>query len=141
MVIPTKTGCLALACESGSDLLYMEFYIGFKYETSSDLDIVAVYGYAPTAKAFSFEPEQREVLYTEVEEVDWSKVPMDTKVQVRDEYEDEWSNRYFYGVGKNKDCMMYNTFADGATSFSCCRHPETKEPVTTPWDMIRLYEE
>lgn len=28
-------------------------------------------------------------------EIDWSKVPILTKVQVRDTYESEWKNRYF----------------------------------------------
>lgn len=35
-------------------------------------------------------------------EIDWTKVPRGTKVQVRDEKEDEWLNRYFLKIVKEE---------------------------------------
>lgn len=41
--------------------------------------------------------------FTEIErEIDWTKVPRGTKVQVRDEKEDEWLNRYFLKIVKEE---------------------------------------
>ena len=46
--------------------------------------------------------------------VDWSKVPVDTKVYVRDCDSDPWKPRYF---AKFKDGKIF-TWTNGATSFS-----------------------
>ena len=47
-------------------------------------------------------------------EVDWSKVPVDTPVLVRDENWDDWKKRYFAKYYRGK---VY-TFDNGATSWS-----------------------
>lgn len=49
-------------------------------------------------------------LFYEVnKEIDWSKIPKGTKVQVRDKEEDKWENRYFISFNlKNKE-LPYKT--------------------------------
>ena len=52
--------------------------------------------------------------------VDWSKVPVDTLVRVRDDEDDEWVLRYFDSFEDESFRYMsghnYRVFADGATS-------------------------
>lgn len=50
-------------------------------------------------------------------EVDWSKVPVDTLVRVRDDENDKWYLRYFKGT---EDSALYRfvTFESGATSIT-----------------------
>lgn len=50
-------------------------------------------------------------------EVDWSKVPVDTLVRVRDDEDDEWYLRYFKGT---EDSALYRfvTWESGATSIT-----------------------
>lgn len=52
--------------------------------------------------------------------VDWSKVPVDTLVRVRDNEGDEWVLRYFDSFEDENFRSMsghnYRVFADGATS-------------------------
>lgn len=47
-------------------------------------------------------------------EVDWSKVPVDTPILVRDSEDEEWDKRYFAGFNGKKVCA----WSDGATSWS-----------------------
>ena len=63
------------------------------------------------------------------EVVDWSKVPVDTKILVKDTIERKWHKRYF---AKYEDGVVY-TWHNGCTSFT------TEE--TTQWDCAKLYEE
>lgn len=53
-------------------------------------------------------------------EVDWSNVPVDTLVRVRDNEDDEWLLRYFDSFEDESFSSMsghnYRVFADGATS-------------------------
>lgn len=53
-------------------------------------------------------------LIWEREEVDWSKIPRDTKVLVRNSKDEEWRKRYF---SEYKDGKFY-TFDMGGTSWS-----------------------
>ena len=55
--------------------------------------------------------------------VDWSKVPVDTKVYVRDSDSDPWKPRYF---AKFENGKIY-TWNDGRSSFT------SLEPRTTSW--------
>lgn len=48
-------------------------------------------------------------------EVDWSKVPVDTLVRVKDDEEDTWALRYFCEWDGDTD-MKYRTFPHGTTS-------------------------
>ena len=49
-------------------------------------------------------------------EVDWSKVPVDTLVRVRDREEQEWTLRYFKGINDNHLRRRYEAWESGATS-------------------------
>lgn len=63
--------------------------------------------------------------------VDWSKVPVDTPILVRDHENEEWRNRYF---AKYKDGRVFS-FSNGATSWSA----ENNEDCVW-WDHAKLAE-
>lgn len=50
------------------------------------------------------------------QEVDWSQVPKDTKVYVRDSENEQWKPRYFAKYDEYTDSVM--TYENGATSWS-----------------------
>lgn len=49
-------------------------------------------------------------------EVDWSKVPVDTLVRVRDGEDEEWLLRYFKGINDIHLRRRYEAWESGATS-------------------------
>ena len=49
-------------------------------------------------------------------EVDWSKVPVDTLVRVRDFDDQEWILRYFKGINDRNAMRRYSAWESGATS-------------------------
>ena len=49
-------------------------------------------------------------------EVDWSNVPVDTLVRVRDREDEEWILRYFKGINENHLRHRYEAWESGATS-------------------------
>lgn len=53
--------------------------------------------------------------YTEPE-VDWSKVPVDTLVRVREREDQEWILRYFKGINEDSLRHRYEAWESGATS-------------------------
>ena len=65
-------------------------------------------------------------------EVDWSKVPVDTLVRVRDYEDDEWVPRYFVGIDENHK-GRYVVWAGGATS-------KTSNDKYTHWKCCELVE-
>ena len=74
-----------------------------------------------------------EILQMEFEEivnVDWSKVPLDTKILVSDD-DKNWCRRYF---AKYEGGRVY-AFMDGATSFT------GSSETLLGWDYAKLYEE
>lgn len=64
--------------------------------------------------------------------VDWSKVPVDTLVRVRDDEDDEWVPRYFVGIDENHK-GRYVVWAGGATS-------KTSRGSTMHWMHCELVE-
>lgn len=70
-------------------------------------------------------------------EVDWTKVPIDTKVLVKDFDNDEWTPRYFAGVNKNGHPLAW---ADGKTSFTVNPINDTNVHCFT-WGYMKLYKE
>lgn len=66
-------------------------------------------------------------------EVDWSKVPVDTLVQVRDDENDKWALRYFRWFVRGHR-TPFVTWADGATS-------KTAEACTEYWKYCELEED
>lgn len=71
-------------------------------------------------------------------EVDWSKVPVDTLVRVRDYQDEEWVLRYFKCFSRTpSECQSgrdYEVWAYGATS-------ATAEGDTEQWKYCELVEE
>ena len=76
-----------------------------------------------------------DIVNGEFEEVmDWSKVPVDTKVLVSDDGK-EWSRRHF---AKYEDGKVY-CFNDGYTSFTIADYAYLSN--ATPWEYCKLYQE
>lgn len=63
------------------------------------------------------------------EKVDWTKVPVDTKILVRDYNKEPWKRRYF---ARFEDGKVY-AWNNGATSYS--------EKRMTVWAQAKLFEE
>ena len=63
--------------------------------------------------------------------VDWSKVPVDTKILVRDYENKSWEKRYF---AKYKDNTVY-AWGNGTTSWT------NDDDYTTEWNYAKLAEE
>lgn len=63
------------------------------------------------------------------EEIDWSKVPIDTKVLVSEDNKN-WYRRYFAGILCKTNCPQ--VFANGADSWS--------NSLTESWKYIKLYD-
>lgn len=69
-------------------------------------------------------------------EVDWSKVPVDTLVRVRDYENVEWHLRYFKGIDKSNPEEKYEAWVNGTTSktsndkymhWKCCELVEDED--------------
>lgn len=73
--------------------------------------------------------ELKEIVEEEANKVDWSKVPVDTKILVRDEDWHEWKRRYF---AKFEDGVVY-AWAAGTASFS------NNGYSVTDWRQAKLY--
>ena len=52
--------------------------------------------------------------------VDWSKVPVDTLVRVRDRENQEWTLMYFKEISDTNPPYKFETWCDGATSKTAC---------------------
>lgn len=65
-------------------------------------------------------------------EIDWSKVPVDTPVLVKNYYDEEWKKRYFARC--NYSSIL--TFMDGMTSWSDDGCNQTRK-----WDYAKLARE
>ena len=96
---------------TGSFYNIMEYYKeDLKYDGTTNNDIMYVY-------------DSDGNLIWEREEVDWTKVPKDTKVLVRDSKDAEWRKRYF---SEYKDGRFY-TFNNGGTSWSASNKTSWRE--------------
>lgn len=67
-------------------------------------------------------------------EVDWSKVPVDTLVRVRDRDDQEWTLRYFKGIDEDSLRHRYEAWESGATS-------KTANGKYLCWNYCELVEE
>lgn len=67
-------------------------------------------------------------------EVDWSKVPVDTLVRVRDREDKEWILRYFKGINEDSLRRTYEVWESGATS-------KTADGKYLCWNYCELVEE
>lgn len=84
------------------------------------------------SKLFAFWLEE-EYIEPPKPKVDWSKVPVDTLVQVRDDENDKWALRYFKWFVRGHR-TPFVTWADGATS-------KTAETCTEYWKYCELAED
>lgn len=85
------------------------------------------------AKMFAFWLDEE---YVEPQKpgVDWSKVPVDTLVRVRDYYNELWVLRYFKGIDETHPTHKYVAWSDGATS-------KTAGGYTDNWMFCELVED
>lgn len=83
------------------------------------------------SKMFAFWLEEE---YVEPQKVDWSKVPVDTLVMVKDFEREEWVLRYFKGIDENCEESKYMTWIAGSTS-------KTAYGFTEYWNYCELVED
>lgn len=106
-----------------------------RFVCEEDMEVSACGGvYCQTcAKMFAFWLDEE---YEEPPKpaVDWSKVPVDTLVRVRDRDEQEWILRYFKGIGDKNSTCRYAVWASGATS-------KTANGGYTYWKYCELVED
>lgn len=69
-----------------------------------------------TIFSFWLDEEYEEYEEPQKPEVDWSKVPVDTLVRVRDGEDKDWILRYFKGINDENSICRYAVWAAGATS-------------------------
>lgn len=70
-----------------------------------------------------------------VEQIDWSSVPVDTKVLVRDNDTHKWKKAYFKEYRANDPYAPFVTFGIGKTSWSASSSSDTG------WDQCKLAED
>ena len=117
--------------------------VGKKYE-SDGMKLVLVKGYSTlwlqdekTQECIEDMLNLDEIVRMDFKEiVNWSKVPVDTKILVSDDGE-YWIRRYF---AKYEGGCIY-AFSDGCTSFTACDEPECDYQRVCSWDYAKLYEE
>lgn len=78
--------------------------------------------------------EDEKPIWRREDEVDWTKVPKWTKVQVRNDDNREWINAYFLGYNKHKLYCFETTICDKFTFEEGCF-------IEGGWKQCRLYKE
>ena len=97
---------------------------------SPKIKITKIYDLSEYASmSLEFSTENRDLLWSIEDEVDWDEVEVDTKVLVRDRPYNEWLKRHF---AKYEDGKVY-VFNDGRTSWSC--------GGITHWEETKLWED
>lgn len=113
-------------------------YIGIgnssKYKIDDDGFLYVSYSYSDEYSPYrssdiSFNLINQMLFKKYEEQIDWSKVKVDTRVLVKDFNEDGWAKRYF---AKYEGGRVY-AWEDGTTSWS--------QHSTMPWKFAKLYEE
>ena len=104
------------------------------YEVELDLGKIILIN-IKTNRLIEDEKEIVDIVNGEFKEVmDWSKVPIDTKVLVSNDGK-EWSRRHF---AKYEDGKVY-CFNDGYTSFTIVNYAYLSN--ATSWEYAKLYQE
>lgn len=85
------------------------------------------------AKMFAFWLDE-EYVEPPKPEVDWSKVPVDTLVRIRDSTERAWNLMYFKGIDENDPEFSFMAWNNGATS-------KTARGSYTHWKYCELVED
>ena len=109
-----------------------EYKIGERiYKVVKSFNEILTLKNVETYEYVEFEMHLFSIINGEFEEVvDWSKVPVDTKVLVSDDGKD-WSRRYF---AKYEDGNVH-VFPDGRSSFTT-----EESDIIYPWKYAKLYE-
>ena len=120
--------------------------VGKRYEITIDNENIGIWEFKETHRTNEFEFYQNGrslsgSYYTSLiarmefkEVIDWSKVPVDTKVLVSNDGK-EWSRRHF---AEYKDGKVY-CFNSGVTSFTVKESYFLNEKVS--WEYVKLYQE
>lgn len=104
-----------------------------EYDIEKVYKIIGCYGCGLNEIIDNLPEDKVELIWERKKEIDWTKVPKFTKVQVKDSGTTKWENRYY--IGYDKECMYsYKT--------TCC-DPFTYETNTREesWEKIRIYDE
>lgn len=104
----------------GSTEVYFGCYGSFSVEKVYKSDI---YGLTAMLK------DANEIIWEREKEIDWSKVPVDTKILVRDDEDEDWIPAYL----AKYDCGVVSVWEDGGTSFT--------KKQTEAWCYAKLYKE
>ena len=125
-------------CKEGMVLVDKEGYHGnLKYfnddlssSLSSKIKITKIYDLSEYAyMSLEFSTENRDLLWSIEDKIDWDEVEVDTKVLVRDRPYNEWLKRHF---AKYENGKVY-VFNDGRTSWN-------NEGITH-WEETKLWED
>ena len=113
---------------------YVDDIQGSKWEVRQEenQDVYDLYdGYGCIISYHSFPISQLAEMNFE-EMIDWSKVPVDSKILVSDKEDKGWKRKYF---AKYKDGKVYD-WAWGKTSFTANNNEDV-----TDWEYAKLYNE
>ena len=125
-------------CKEGMVLVNKEGYYSnlksfnddLSRKTSDEIKITKIYDLSEYASmSLEFSTENRELLWSIEDKIDWDEVEVDTKVLVRDRPYNEWLKRYF---AKYENGKVY-VFDDGRTSWS--------SRGITHWEETKLWED
>lgn len=95
------------------------------------MDVIKVYSPPISGMKNTFEYcDDCNLIWEREPEVDWSKVPVDTKIYVRDEPDHAWKRGHF---AKYEDGKVY-TFMNGYTSWT------VSNEYSYPWEYAKLAE-
>ena len=115
-----------------------EYKIGERiYKVVKSFNEILTLKNVETYEYVEFEMHLFSIINGEFEEVvDWSKMPVDTKILVSNDGKD-WYRRYF---AKYENGIIY-AFPDGLSSFTACYKPECDYRRVCAWKYGKLYEE
>lgn len=104
-----------------------------EYDIEKVYKIINCYDYSLDKIIDELPVDKVELIWERKREIDWTKVPKFTKVQVKDRGTTKWENRYY--IGYNKE----NIYPYKAT---CC-DPFTYQDDTNEegWEEIKFYDE
>lgn len=105
-----------------------------KHVTFPELDIIRVYKSCGKTFDTIFSKCNLELIWEREREIDWSKVPKWTKVQVKDFDEEDWENNYLIELKKDK------TGKDIFTTTNCDKFTYADYGDTCDWWQCRIHE-
>lgn len=92
-------------------------------------------GYNCSSLEMLYPEEAIEIVMNYEPKIDWSKVPVDTKVLVKDYEEEDWNKRYF---AKYENGKIY-TYPSGLSSFTFNEGDNNLSKNLINWRYVKLY--